>query len=154
MMYGIRLRVQKKGNFNPNFPRSHTPSISNIGLSDTQTNDNAMALIFQRGISFGIAQAANSSRIPNQIHRSVFGNNSPVISSNPGTFTTYPPALIANPGPQWMPYSHDISHPRLSHIGFMDGSLINNQAPEIQYSKSLNFRNATYEWPLRTSDRK
>lgn len=89
MLSGVRLRVERKETIEPS-PRRGLAVMSGGSPRNRYLADNeAMALMFQRGLSIGMANAASS----------------PVSPVPPPTFTPYPYYQPMNPQSAYNPYA-------------------------------------------------
>lgn len=179
MLFGSRLRVQQKENLYLNPSRfghafTHTRPMANRFNPDNE----AISMIFQRGVSVGLAKATNTnfpgagvaqSGIPPPAvqyppNSQFFGRqNNPIAQ---GTYAQYPfypsppPNLPAGPmtfGPSMPDYPPEIP----TGIRMPAGSYLNNPpvhdfhypptAAQYLHQAHISSRSPTYQWPAANS---
>lgn len=175
MLLGSRLRVQQKENFYLNSSRfghasAPTRPVPNRFITP---DDEAMAMIFQRGVSVGMAKATKfqgasvtQSGIPPPtiqypVNSQFFGRQNPSIAQ--GTYSQYPFYPAANLsagamtfGPSMLDFQTEIP----TGIRMADGSYLNQPIHDFQYSAPtaqylqhphIPTRAPTYQWPITNS---
>lgn len=176
MLLGSRLRVQQKENLYLNTNRfghafTHTRPMANR----FNPNDEAISMVFQRGVSVGMAKATNfqgagvaQSGIPPHaiqypLNSQFFGRQNPPLSQ--GTYAQYPfypspppnlPAGAMTFGPSMPDYQTEIP----TGIRMPDGSYLNPPMHDFHYPPTaaqylhqahISSRNPTYQWPVANS---
>lgn len=176
MLFGSRLRVQQKENLylNPNrfgHAFTHTRPMANR----INPGDEAISMIFQRGVSVGMAKATNfqgagvaQSSIPPPavqypLNSQFFGRQNPPIAQ--GTYAPYPfypspPPNLSAGAMTFAPSMPDYQTEIPTAIRMADGSYLNPPVHDFHYPPTaaqylhqahISSRTPTYQWPVANS---
>lgn len=174
MLLGLRLRVQQKENFYLSSNRfGHIPTQTRPGANRfIASDDEAMAMIFQRGVSVGMAKATSfqggsvaQSSIPQPtiqypVSSQFFGRQNPPMAQ--GTYPQFPfyssaniPAGAMTFSPSMLDFQTEIP----TGIRMVDGYLnppiqdFHYPSPTAQYMQHphISTRPPAYQWPITNS---
>lgn len=173
MLLGSRLRVQQKENFYLNTCRfDHTPTQARPAANRSAPDDEAMAMIFQRGVSVGMAKAttfqgtgvAQSAIPPPAIQYPVnshyFRQTPPIVQGTYPQYPFYPSSNISAGALTFGPSMPDFQMEIPTGIRMADGSYLNPPihdfhypTPAAQYMQHAPIppRQPTYQWPITNS---
>lgn len=175
MLLGSRLRIQQKENFYLNSSRfGHAPMQTRPVANRFTPDDEAIAMIFQRGVSVGMAKATNfqgaavaQSGIPPPaiqypLNSQFFGRqNSPVAQGTYAQYPFYPPPnLPAGAAMTFGPSMPDYQTEIPTGLRMADGSYLNPPIHDFHYPPTaaqylqhahIPSRTPTYQWPVANS---
>lgn len=173
MLLGSRLRVQKKENFYLNSSRfGHASTQTRPVVNRFNSDDEAMAMIFQRGVSVGIAKAttfqgpgvAQSSIPPPAVQYPLNGQffrpSQPIAQGTYSQYPFYPSPNLSAGAMTFGPSIPDFQTEIPTGIRMADGSYLNPPihdfhypSPAAQYMQHAQIpsRPATYQWPVNNS---